>query len=55
MASKAEKKHQQAAQTPGVNVHHHRFLTPEENAELIDAIQYDDSPTAAEYDLEYNG
>jgi hypothetical protein len=55
MASKAEKNPCQTAQTPDTVVHHHRFLTPEENAELMDSVMYDDSPAAADYDPEYNG
>jgi hypothetical protein len=55
MASKVEKKHRQTAQTPCAIVHDHRFLTPEENAEFMDSLMYDDSPAAADDDPEYNG
>ncbi len=52
MASKAQKKHRESAQTPSAIVHQHRFLTPEEDAELMDSLRYDDSPAAADYDPE---
>jgi hypothetical protein len=54
MAGKAEKKHRETVQTPSTIVNHHRFLTPEENAELMDSLRYDDFPAAADYDPEYN-